>query len=52
MAKKGVKSTAKIVTRKIAKVEDYGEDEKKITFEDGIVEIMSSEDFKSSIYSK
>ena len=34
------------------KVEDYGEGEKKITFDDGAIEIMSEEDFKSSIYSK
>jgi hypothetical protein len=32
--------------RKIEKVEDHGEGEKKLTFSDGNVEIVSNEDYE------
>jgi hypothetical protein len=42
---KAKKSTSS-ESRKIAKVEDHGESEKKITFSDDTVEIVSNEDYE------
>lgn len=49
MAKKKATKKIKVTKdgkREIEKVEDYGSEEKKITYTDGTVEIVSASDFK------
>lgn len=46
MAKKNVKKTIATNERKPVKVEDYGKNELKLTFEDDTVEIVDKGDYK------
>lgn len=46
MPKKKIIKTAKSDIVKVVKVEDYGIEEKKITYSDGTIEIVSGADYK------